>query len=310
MSGNQSQKDLQTKAVLQYESHGHTHAIDKQKLYTAYGMLFISALGWALATIIIKLFSDAMPPFHLLFGRFALAALIFGAFKFKKIRLTKKLLFHGSYLGFFLFIAYYLAVASLYFTTAAKSGFLVALSVLGVPLAQMAIKRHLPNRWVMLSVITSIIGLYWISGLDGAGFNIGDAMAIGCSAAYTVYILLIDRYSEEMDEDQMTFAILAIVAVFSFLAMVFFEGVHIDLLIKGWLPILLVCLTGTLVSTYLQTKAQQIASPESVGIILLGEPLFTLIMAVTILGESTTPMGLVGAGLLLTSLVIAVVKKV
>lgn len=309
MAGNKVKAKEGDDQVL-YESHGHSQVLNRRKIYTAYGMLMVSALGWALATIIIKLFSDAMPPFHLLFGRFALAAAIFGAFKFKKIKLTRKLLFHGSYLGFFLFIAYYLAVASLYFTTAAKSGFLVALSVLGVPLAQMAIKRHLPNRWVMLSVVTSIIGLFWISGLDGAGFNIGDAMALGCSAAYTVYILLIDRYAEEMDEDQMTFAILSIVAVFSLIAMLLFEGVHLDLIVKGWLPVVLVCLTGTLVSTYLQTKAQQVASPESVGIILLGEPLFTLVMAVVILGESTTTMGLVGAGLLLTSLVIAVVKKV
>lgn len=284
--------------------------MNTKKLYTAYAFLFISAMGWAFSTIVIKMYIEEMPAFHMLFGRFALATLIFGLFKFNKIKLTKKLLFHGSYLGLFLFIAYYLAVASLYYTTAAKSGFLVALSVLGVPLAQMAIKRQLPNPWVMTSVVTSIIGLYWISGLDGAGFNIGDAMAIGCSIAYTGYILFIDKYAEEMNEDQMTFVILAVVAVFSLVAMLVFEGFHIEKLIEGWIPIVLVCLFGTLISTYLQTKAQQVASPESVGIILLGEPLLTLIMAVTLLGETTTPMGLVGAALLLTSLVIAVVKKV
>ncbi len=298
------------KEMMTYESHGHVVAVDKKRLYSAYAMLFASAIGWALSTIIIKLYIGAVPAFHLLFGRFALAALLFGAFKFRHIRLSKKLLFHGSYMGFFLFIAYYLAVASLYYTTAAKSGFLVALSVLGVPLAQMAIKRQLPNRWVMVSVVTSIVGLYWISGMDGAGFNIGDLMALGCSVAYTCYILFIDRYAEEMNEDQMTFVILAVVAVFSFIAMLLFEGVHIDKLIAGWVPIVLVCFAGTLLSTYFQTKAQQVASPESVGIILLGEPLFTLVMAIFILGESTTLMGLVGSGLLLTSLLIAVIKKV
>ena len=299
-----------TQETFQYETHGHGIKVRRKQLYSAYGMLFISAIGWALSTIIIKLFIDAVPPFHLLFGRFALATLIFGLLKFRSIRLSKKLFIHGSYVAFFLFIAYYLAVASLYYTTAAKSGFLVALSVLGVPLAQMAIKRQLPNRWVLLSVITSIIGLYWISGMDGEGFNIGDFMALGCSVAYTCYILFIDRFSEEMDEDQMTFAILAIVAVFSFIAMTLFEGIQIDKLVSGWLPIVLVCFTGTLISTYFQTKAQQVASPESVGIILLGEPLFTLVMAILILGETTTFMGLVGSGLLLTSLFIAVIKKV
>jgi drug/metabolite transporter (DMT)-like permease len=285
-----------------------------QKTYTslnaAYIMLFVTAFGWALSTIVIKLFIESVPAFHMMLGRFALAALIFGLMKRKRVRITKKLLFHGSYLGFFLFLAYYLAISSLYYTSAAKSGFLVALSVLGVPLAQLVFRRQRPNKWVLLSVVLSLFGLYWISGLDGLGFNIGDAMALGCSVAYTAYILLIDKYAGEMNEDEMTFIILLIVAVMSLVSVLLFEGFDLAILIDGWLPIVLVCIFGTLMSTYYQTRAQQVASPESVGIILLGEPLFTIIMAIIILGETVTGMGLVGAGLLLVSLLIAVVKHV
>lgn len=286
---------------------GYNH---KRTLHIAYIMLFCASIGWALSTIVIKASIDSMPAFHLMFGRFALAALIFGLFKRKSLKMERKILFHGSYLGFFLFVAYYLAISSLYFTSAAKSGFLVALSVLGVPLAQLIFKKKLPNMWVAISVVTSLMGLYLISGLDGGGFNLGDAMALGCSLSYTAYILFVDKYASEMNEDQMTFAILAIVAVFSLVAMLAFEGFHMSIFIEGWLPIVLVCLFGTLLSTYFQTKAQQVASPESVGIILLGEPLFTLIMAIAILGEHVTAMGLVGAVLLLGSLAIAVLKNV
>ncbi|MCK8059733.1 MULTISPECIES: DMT family transporter [unclassified Fusibacter] len=282
----------------------------KPSLRAAYGMLFFSATGWAISTIVMKLFIDELPAFHLMLGRFALAALMFGIIKRKSIKMTRKLAFHGTYLGFFLFLAYYFAVISLSYTTASKSGFLVALSVLWVPLVQLVFKRQKPNKWVVLSVTTSLIGLYWISGLDGLGFNSGDAMAIGCSVAYTAYIMLIDKYTLEMNEDQMTFVILLVVAIFSLISTLIFEGLDLKILIDGWLPILVISVFGSSLSTYFQTRAQQVASPESVGIIMLGEPLLTLLMAIFILKESVTTMGLIGGSLLLVSLVIAVVKKV
>ena len=283
---------------------------NKLSLKVAYLMLFMTSLGWAMSTIIIKMASETLPAMHLMFGRFALASIIFAAFKGRRVQLNKKVLFHGSYLGIFLFLAYYLAVISLSYTTASKSGFLVALSVLGVPLVQLVIHKKRPNKWVGICVTMSLFGLYWISGLDGIGFNIGDAMAIGCSIAYTTYIMLIDAYSKEMNEDQMTFSILVSVTVISFFSAILFEGFSFQILLDNWIPIVLVSIVGTVMATYFQTRAQQVASPESVGIILLGEPLFTLLMALVILGERVTAMGLLGCVILLCSLLIAVVKKV
>lgn len=276
----------------------------------AYFMLLFTSVGWALSTIIIKGYSEHLPDFHLMLGRFGIAVILFYLLKRKTLKLDKKMLFHGSYLGVVLFAAYYLAVVSLSYTTAAKSGFLVALSVLWVPIVQLLIKKVLPNKWVVFCVMSSLIGLYWISDLDGGGFNIGDAMAMGCSFAYTIYIMLIDKYAKEMNEDQMTFSILLVVTLISFIFTVVVEGLSFKIFTDNWWQILIISVVGTWLSTYFQTKAQQVASPESVGIILLGEPLFTLIMAIFWLQETVTVLGLVGAGLLLVSLLVAIIKKV
>ncbi|MGX8795035.1 DMT family transporter [Fusibacter sp. JL298sf-3] len=280
------------------------------KTRQAYMMLLLTAFGWALSTIIIKATTEAVPAFHLMTGRFGLALVLFYVFKGRTVKLSGKALFHGSYLGIFLFFAYYLAIASLEYTTASKSGFLVALSVLWVPIVQLIIRRKRPNRWVALCVVTSLLGLYWISGLDGIGFNYGDALAVGCSVAYTLYILAIDAYAKEMDEDQMTLSILLVVTIVSVIMAVSVEGFSGKILLDNWVPIAVIGVFGTALSTYFQTKAQQVASPESVGIILLGEPLFTLVMALTILGEKVTTLGLLGGALLLLSLCVAIVKKV
>ncbi len=273
-------------------------------------MLFLLSFLWASTTIIMKIFIANMEPSHFMLGRFGLATIIFYVIRRKHIKFTKKTLLHGAYTGFFLFLAYYFSIVALKHTTASKAGFLVALSVLWVPIFQTIVRRKMPNRWVVITVALSLAGLYLISGLDGIGFNYGDFFALLCSLAYTFYIIYIDKYIEEMDGDQMTFIILLIVSIWSLIVATTLEKFDPMIIVGNWQVILVVAIFGTLVTTYFQTKAQSVASPEAVGVILLGEPLFTLIMAVFILTETVTSSGLVGGALLLLSLVIAVVKKI
>ncbi len=61
---------------------------------------------------------------------------------------------------------------------------------------------------------------------------------------------------------------------------------------------------------YFQNHAQKYASPESVGLLLLGEPVFTLIMAVFILQETITSSGLLGATFIIGAMVFTILKKV
>jgi drug/metabolite transporter (DMT)-like permease len=67
---------------------------------------------------------------------------------------------------------------------------------------------------------------------------------------------------------------------------------------------------GMALPNFFQTKAQKTASTESVGIILLADPLFTLILAALFLREPIFLSGLIGGGLILISCVIAIIKKI
>ncbi len=279
-------------------------------LKVAYLLLFLLSFLWAATSIVMKLFISDMAPAHFMLGRFGVALILFYALRYKQIKFTKANLMHGAYTGFFLFLAYYFAIVALKYTSASKAGFLVSLSVLGVPIFQLIVKRKMPTRWVLLTVGLSLIGLYLISGLDGIGFNYGDFFALLCSLTYTFYIMYIDKYIDEIDENQLTFIILLIVAIWSLIASLTVETFDPMSIVASWPVVLIVAIFGTLLTTYIQTKAQSVASPEAVGIILLGEPLFTLIMATTLLSETATPSGLLGGALLLFALVVAVVKKI
>jgi len=274
-------------------------------------LLFITASGWALSTIIIKMFVESIPVFHIMFGRYLVALMVIILFKKNEIKKIKKEeLKPGMILGVFTFLAFTLAIMSLYYTSASKSGFLVAMSVLFVPIVTTLMKRKLPNRWVIFSVFLSLIGLYFISGMNGGAFNFGDLLALLCAASYTIYILVMDKHAKHINESILVFIQFCVVTVLSLIGMIVFEGIDLNAFKVGLLPMITIGIFGTAATNFAQTKAQKHATPESVGLILLGEPLFTLIMAAAILKESILIGGLFGAGLILIALVITVIKDI
>lgn len=274
-------------------------------------LLFITASGWALSTILIKLYIDSIPIFHLMLGRYLIGFLIVILFQGKNLKnTTASELKSGSLLGIITFIAFTLAIMSLSYTSASKSGFLVAMSVLFVPVVTTVMNRKIPNKWTIFSVLMSLVGLYFISGMNGGTFNIGDVLALLCAASYTVYILLLDKHAKHIEESKLVMLQLAVVSVISLVFVVFFEGLNVQVFIDGFIPIFVIAVFGTAITNYAQTKAQKHASPESVGLILLGEPLFTLVMAALILKEAILLKGLFGAVIILIALVITVVKKI
>lgn len=274
-------------------------------------LLFITASGWALSTILIKLYIDTIPVFHLMLGRYFIGFVILLALQKSKLKnLTKQELKSGSLLGILNFLAFTFAITSLTYTSASKSGFLVAMSVLFVPIVTTLLKNKLPNKWTIFSVGMSVVGLYYVSGMNGGSFNLGDLLALLCAVSYTVYILLLDKYAKDIEESKLVILQLGIVSLISLFFVVFYEGFQLQVLIDGFIPILIIAIFGTTITNYAQTKAQKHASPESVGLILLGEPLLTLIMAAFILKEVILVKGLIGASIILIALVITVVKKI
>lgn len=281
------------------------------KRYRAYTELLFTAFGWALSTILIKMYIGAVPPYHLLMGRFVIGTLFIFALQPKNVmRIKKQDLKIGIPLGILVFGAYSFGVVCLKHTSASKSGFLVSLSVLFIPLVDTMIKKAAPSRWTIISVGMSMIGMSLISGINGGGFNFGDLLAVGSSVVYTAYILALDKYGKYIEDTLLTLIQLGVVAVFSILTVVFFEGFSMAYIKEALLPILIIGVLCTGMVTLCQTRAQKIASPESAGILFLGEPLFTLTMAHFVLNETIVFSGVIGGLLILAALVIAVLKKV
>lgn len=285
--------------------------IQSKPLLISYLQLILVSFTWALSTIIIKSSIGSIPAFHLLMGRFGIGALIiFIASPKKLLSVSKKDVKITLALSLIMFAAYALNILGLKYTSASKSGFLASLSVLFIPIIQCFINKKLPSIWIVYSVILSTFGLYMISGMNGDGFNIGDMLCIGSALSYTAYIILLNKVGQNRDEYILSLLQLLFMFIISAVLSFTIEGLNINALKLNFGPIAIIGILGTGLTMLLQIKAQKIASPESVGILLLSEPLFILIMAFLILHEAIMIKGILGCILILISLVTVVLKKV
>lgn len=289
----------------------NSEQIKNNSLTLAYMELIITAIFWGLATVLMKKHIDEIPTFHLLFSRFLIGAIVIFLLSPKKIfTINKDDLKVGIGLGALNFITYALIVLGLNYTSASKTGFLASLSVLFVPIVQSIINKKTPSKWTVISIALSLVGLYLISGINGTSMNIGDIFIILCACCSTAYIILLSKFGKNIDDYRLSFLQMATIFTLSFIIAFFNEGLNFQVIQNNFSVLLVVGILGTGLTTFLQVKAQKVASPESVGIIFLGEPLTTLFLAYIILNETILLKGLIGSGLILIALIIAILKKI
>ena len=117
----------------------------KQKrhlLLLADAALLLVAAVWGLTFVTVKNAINLLPPFTFNFYRFALAAVVMGAFALPRRReLTKAAVKAGVLLGIFLFLGYSFQTFGLLYTTASNAGFITGLSVIFVPLFSTLINK-------------------------------------------------------------------------------------------------------------------------------------------------------------------------
>ena len=121
--------------------------------------------------------------------------------------------------GLLLALGYALQTAGLERTTVSSAGFITGLYVVFTPLLALLLFRTRVGGPVWIGVALAVVGLAMLSGV-GAGDPLGDLLVLLGSAAYSVQIVLMERYAPRYDAIAFTqvemvaaFAGFAIVAV-------------------------------------------------------------------------------------------------
>ena len=79
-----------------------------------------------------------------------------------------------------------------------KAGFLTTLYIVIVPLLGIFVRR-IPGVKVWCSVVVALIGMYLLCISGSVRIGLGDALVIGCALVFSIHILVVDHFAEQVD---------------------------------------------------------------------------------------------------------------
>lgn len=104
----------------------------------------------------------------------------------------------GLLCGIPLFVAMNLQQVGMVYTDAGKAGFLTAMYIVFVPILGIFIGQK-PSKWVPLSVLLGVVGLYLLSCVGVTQIATGDLLLLACAVVFAVQIICVDKFANQVD---------------------------------------------------------------------------------------------------------------
>lgn len=260
---------------------------------------------WGVTFVQVKDAVELYPLFAFLAVRFAIASVVLAVPAAGRLRsLGRSGWLAGAALGLLLALGYALQTAGLERTTVSSAGFITGLYVVFTPLLALLIFRTRVGGAIWIGVALAIVGLAMLSGV-GAGDPLGDVLVLLGSAAYSVQIVLMERYAPRYDAVAFTQAeMLAAFAGFGVVALALGQ-VEVP---HGWTVWGALLVTGIFASAlgYLvQTWAQRRTSATRTALAFTLEPVWAGIFGFWLAGDRLGAIGWGGCAVIMAGIVVA-----
>lgn len=216
----------------------------------------------------------------------------------------KKLWKAGLFCGLPLFLAMNLQQLGMVDTDAGKAGFLTAMYIVFVPVLGIFLKQK-PNKWIPLSVLLGVAGLYFLSCMGVTQVSTGDLLLLGCALAFAVQIICVDKFANQVDCLRLNCISALLCSALSGIFMLFTEnptwagiaGCAGSLAYAGFLS------TGIAYS--LQIIGQKDLPPATASLLMSMESVFALLSGWLILGERLTSWETLGCTLVFAAVILS-----
>ena len=246
-------------------------------------LLIIITVVWGASFPLMKIMLGYMPAFAYLAFRFILAALALALIFGRNIsRLNRKTLLYGLIIGTFMFAGMAFQIFGLYVTSASNSGFITGLNVVIVPIISAVMLKKRPDRSSAIGVLIAFAGLFFLSGGLSFSFNSGDLLTFFCSICWAIQIILIDRFTAEVDPPLLAIIQLGTTGI---LSLIFWMATGVGTISFNKTSVSILLFTAVLGSALAfggQTIAQKDTTPTHTALIFTAEPVFAAIFAMLI----------------------------
>lgn len=269
-------------------------------------------LLWGATFVVVKVaLADASPLVFVLL-RFVLASALLSLLlarhtPFRHLSLARA----GTVIGAFLSAGLILQTIGLQYTTPTKSAFITALSVVLVPLLLVTVFRRRLHWSAVAGVGAATAGLYFLTVPPGT-FRVerGDLLTVFCALAFAAHIVAVGHYAPRYGTSALVVWQIVAALVFSALAAPVAHVTGLEPIAVTWTPrlglaLVVTAVLATALGFTVQTWAQRFTSPTHTAIIYTLEPVFAALTSYVVFAERLSGRGLLGAGLILTGVLVA-----
>ena len=281
------------------------------KKYSADLGLLLVGFIWGTGFIASKIgLDDGLSPYYMMFLRAVFASILLTVIFFGEIKnIRKREVIAGILLGTFLYLGFAFQTVGLSYTTASKNAFLTAINVVIVPYLYWMFYKKRPDIFSILAALLCLSGIGLLSLTGGAmGLNKGDILTAICAVFFACHITFTGILSKKVDAVRLNLLQMYTMTALALLTCLFNKNLVINLTMTQFLATLYLGIFSTGICFLLQTTCQQYTTPSRASILLCTESLFAPILSVLILHEVLTFKAIIGAGLILLSVLVSETK--
>lgn len=283
-----------------------------RQVWLAHAGLLCVVLVWGTTFVLVKNALRDASTLTFLAVRFTLASLVL-AIVFRKECMSwpslRQGLRGGLIAGLLLFCSYFFQTVGLRYTTASKSAFITALSIVAVPLIAAFVYKSVPQVTEVAGVAVAAAGLGLMT-FESARFqmNFGDWLTVLCALAFAAQVVVIGHYATEVSIGVLSFTQVGLVALISLGSFSWAETPRIVWSHGLLIALVVTALLATALAFPVQAWAQRYVSPTRTALILALEPVFASVVAYVWASERLSARGMAGGALIVAGVVLAELK--
>jgi len=260
----------------------------------------LAAIGW----IASKLVVIAVPGEIFIAARFLIASLILFPFCYRNILcLTAKQVTSACAVGLILALSMQVWVYAVSITNSLSEGaFIMSLAMIIAPFTSWLLFQIRPNKAFWLALPVAMLGMMLLTLSHGWHIEKSQCYFLLSSALLSVYFVLNKKVITDVKPLVSIFLQLFSVGLSSAIFVALTEQAAYELNASVIFWFIVSTLVATSLRYLIQAVGQYSVKIESASLIMLLEPIWTLILSITMLGETLEPQKLIGASVIFLSL--------
>jgi drug/metabolite transporter (DMT)-like permease len=272
-------------------------------------LLIAAAAVWGVSFVVLKDALSSSSPLLFLAVRFAIAAIVLAPLANLRTRFAASELRAGLILTVLLATGFACQAVGLQYTTPARSAFIVAMSSVLAPLIAVLALRHRTHWLVLAAVGIAGAGIYFLTAPDAGGLNRGDMWTLITAVVFGGHIVAVSEFSKRFDARRLVWLQLPGTALGTLIVALALEPLRFEWSVALVTALLFLAIVSTAAALVWQMRAQREMTSARASLLLCFEPVFAVITSWLFWGEQFSLSQGLGALLILTGMVLAVMGE-